>query len=47
MPFGKWFGYEVLTGAGVGVGFRIPIIAVQTVLPLKDVHVGTACVIFF
>jgi hypothetical protein len=47
MPFGKWFGYKVLTGAGVGVGFQIPIIAVQTVLPLEDVPVGTACVIFF
>jgi hypothetical protein len=47
MPFGKWFGYQVLTGAGVGVGFQIPIIAVQTVLSLEDVPVGTACVIFF
>jgi len=47
MSFGKWFGYQVLTGAGVGVGFQIPIISVQTVLPLEDVPVGTACVIFF
>jgi hypothetical protein len=47
MPFGKWFGYQVLTGAGVGVGFQIPIIATQTVLSLEDVPVGTACVIFF
>jgi hypothetical protein len=45
--FGKWFGYQVLAGAGVGVGFQIPIIAVQTVLPLADVSVGTACIIFF
>lgn len=47
MPFAKWFGYQVLIGAGVGVGFRIPIIAVQTVPPLEDVPVGTARVIFF
>jgi hypothetical protein len=47
MSFGKWFGYQVLAGAGLGVGFQIPIIAVQTVLPLEDVPVGTACVIFF
>jgi hypothetical protein len=47
MPFSKWFGYQVLTGAGVGVGFQVPIIAVQTVLPLEDVPVGTACVVFF
>jgi len=47
MPFSKWFGYQVLTGAGVGVGFQVPILAVQTVLPLEDVPVGTACVVFF
>ena len=47
MPFGKWFGYQILTGAGVGVGFQIPLIAVQTVLPLADVPVGSALVIFF
>jgi len=46
-PFSQWFGYQVLTGIGVGVGFQVPIIAVQTVLPLEDVPVGTACVIFF
>jgi hypothetical protein len=47
MPFGKWFGYQILAGAGVGVGFQIPLIAVQTVLPLADVPVGSALVIFF
>ena len=47
MSFGKWFGYQVLTGAGVGVGFQVPIIAVQTILPLEDVPVGTACIVFF
>ncbi|KAI9773184.1 MAG: hypothetical protein M1840_008305 [Geoglossum simile] len=46
-PFGKWFGYQVLTGAGVGVGFQGPMLAVQTVLPLEDVPIGTACVMFF
>jgi hypothetical protein len=47
MPFGKWFGYQVLTGAGVGVGFQIPLIAVQTVVPLSDIAVASACVVFF
>jgi hypothetical protein len=45
--FAKRFGYQVLTGAGVGVGFQAPMIAVQTVLPLEDVPIGTAAVIFF
>lgn len=44
---GKWFGYQVLAGAGIGVGFQGGIIAVQTVLPLADVPVATACVSFF
>jgi hypothetical protein len=45
--FGKWFGYQVLAGAGVGVGFQGGILVVQTVLPLSDVPVATACVSFF
>lgn len=44
---GQWFGYQVLAGAGVGVGFQGGILVVQTVLPLADVPVGTACVSFF
>jgi hypothetical protein len=46
-PFRNWFGYQVLAGAGVGVGFQGGIVVVQTVLPLKDVPVGTACISFF
>jgi hypothetical protein len=47
MPFGKWFGYQVLAGLGAGVGFQIPLIAVQTVLPVDDIPIGTTAVIFF
>ena len=46
-PFAKWFGYQVLAGAGVGLMFQIPLLAVQTCLPLEDVPIGTACVMFF
>lgn len=46
-PFAKWFGYQVITGAGIGVGFQGGIVVVQTVLPLVDVPVATACVSFF
>lgn len=45
--FGKWFGYQVLTGLGAGVGFNVPLIAVQTVLPLDDIPIGTVAVMFF
>lgn len=42
-----WFGYQVLTGLGIGVGFQGGILVVQTVLPLSDIPVATACVAFF
>jgi len=47
MSFGRWFGFQILAGAGVGVGFQTPLLAVQTVLPLEDVAIGTACAMFF
>jgi hypothetical protein len=45
--FSKWFGYQVLCGFGIGVGFQGGVVVVQTVLPLADVPVATACVSFF
>lgn len=44
---GKWIGYQILVGAGVGAGFQIPMTAVQTVLAAEDIPVGTAAVMFF
>ncbi|KAG0648700.1 MFS acetylaranotin efflux transporter ataA, partial [Hyphodiscus hymeniophilus] len=46
-PLSQWFGYQVITGLGIGVGFQGGVVIVQTVLPLKDVPVATACVSFF
>ncbi|KAH8599939.1 MFS multidrug transporter-like protein [Bisporella sp. PMI_857] len=43
----KWIGYQVLSGLGTGVGFQGGILVVQTVLPLADVAVATACISFF
>ena len=45
-PMGKWFGYQVIAGAGIGVGFQGGLLVVQTVLPLVDVPIGTTCVTF-
>ncbi|CAK7274836.1 hypothetical protein SEPCBS119000_006376 [Sporothrix epigloea] len=42
----KWIGYQILAGAGVGLGLQQPLIAVQTVLPIKDVPTGTSVIIF-
>ncbi|TEA18953.1 Efflux pump aflT [Colletotrichum sidae] len=46
-PMREWFGYQVLAGLGIGAGFQIGVLVVQTVLPLEDIPVATACVQFF
>lgn len=43
---GKWIGYQILAGAGVGFGMQQPMIAVQTVLDIKDVPTGTSVIVF-
>lgn len=43
---GSWIGYQVLFGIGVGMGFQQSFLAVQTVLPQKDIPIGTTAVIF-
>lgn len=47
MPTGRWIGYQILAGAGVGAGFQVPMTAVQTVLVQDDIPIGTATVMFF
>ncbi len=42
----KWIGYQIIYGFGVGLAMQQPLIAVQTVLPLADVPVGTALIMF-
>lgn len=41
-----WIGYQAIAGMGFGMGIQNPLIAVQTVLPLKDVPIGTATIMF-
>jgi MFS family permease len=43
---GKWIGYQVLYGFGLGTSFQIPNLAVQTALPKKDVPMGLALMLF-
>ncbi|KAE8421401.1 MFS transporter [Aspergillus pseudocaelatus] len=45
-PTSMWFGFQVIFGAGAGIGMELANIAVQTVLPEKDVSVGTSLVVF-
>ncbi|KAK0712952.1 major facilitator superfamily-domain-containing protein [Lasiosphaeria miniovina] len=42
----KWIGYQIIAGAGIGFGMQQPLIAVQTVLSIEDVPIGTSVIIF-
>lgn len=43
---GKWIGYQVLHGFGMGLSFQAPNLAAQTVLPIEDVPVGSSLMFF-
>jgi len=43
---GAWIGYQFIWGIGIGIGFQQGTVMAQTVLPLKDIAVGTAAVLF-
>ncbi|GKZ39044.1 hypothetical protein AbraIFM66950_011726 [Aspergillus brasiliensis] len=43
----KWAGYQVIMGAGIGMGAQQTVLAMQASLPPKDVPVGTALMIFY
>jgi hypothetical protein len=46
-PLSRWFGYQVVTGLGTGVGFQVSLLVVQNTLSQELVPQGTACVQFF
>jgi hypothetical protein len=41
-----WIGYQAITGIGIGFGMQQPLIAVQTVLDISQVPIGTSVIIF-
>ncbi|CAK7205357.1 hypothetical protein SEUCBS139899_008127 [Sporothrix eucalyptigena] len=43
---GRWIGYQILYGFGMGLVFQAPNLAVQTVLPRQDVPIGTSLMFF-
>lgn len=45
-PHEKWIGYSFIFGMGVGFGMQQALLAVQTVLDLADVPIGSAIIIF-
>ncbi|KAL4903034.1 hypothetical protein BDW74DRAFT_169265 [Aspergillus multicolor] len=42
----EWIGYQFLFGAGVGLGLQTAFAAPQCALPLEDIAIGTAIVMF-
>ncbi|KAF4437484.1 hypothetical protein F53441_13021 [Fusarium austroafricanum] len=44
---GKWIGYQIITGVGMGFSLQIPAIAVQTVLSESDSSIGLSTLNFF
>ena len=42
----QWIGFQIIFGLGVGFGMQQPLIAAQTVLPIKDVPIGTSIINF-
>jgi hypothetical protein len=42
----KWIGYQIIFGAGVGFGMQNSLVMAQTVLPKKDIPIGTAIMMF-
>lgn len=42
----RWIGYQILFGAGIGMGMQQSLAAAQIVLPLPDVPIGTTIIMF-
>lgn len=46
ISIGKWIGYQILSGAGRGMGIQMPMVAVQNALPKRQIAIGTSTIIF-
>ena len=45
-PEPKWIGFQILFGCGIGIGMQQGSVAAQTVLPRRDVPIGTSLMMF-
>lgn len=46
-PSSMWIGYEILASAGIGMAIQQGFTAIQIVLPLEEVALGTAAIVAF
>ena len=44
-PSSRWIGYQIVVSTGLGMAVQQGFVAVQTVLPLEQVSIGTAAVV--
>ncbi|ODH26656.1 hypothetical protein ACO22_04488 [Paracoccidioides brasiliensis] len=42
----EWIGYQFILGAGIGLGLQAAFVSTQTALPLEDIPIGTATIMF-
>ncbi|KAM5362455.1 hypothetical protein ACJZ2D_012537 [Fusarium nematophilum] len=45
-PSSQWIDYQAILGLGVGLGMQQPAMAIQTVLPEREIAIGTAVFMF-
>ncbi|KFY12101.1 hypothetical protein V492_04096 [Pseudogymnoascus sp. VKM F-4246] len=45
-PMREWFGYQVISGIGFGVGVQIPFFAIQIVVDAADIPIASALIAF-
>ena len=45
-PIKEWFGYQVISGIGFGIGVQAPSFAIQVVLDAADIPVASALIAF-
>lgn len=46
VPRGKWIGFQIIFGSGLGLAVQQPIIAMQASLPEDDIPMGNAIMFF-
>lgn len=46
-PMGRWIGYQILLGSGIGFGFQQSVVAIQSTLAIQDISMGVALVYTF
>ncbi len=44
---GRYIGYQIIFGAGLGIAIQVPVMAAQALSPISDIALVTASILFF